>query len=213
MKETIILLVIISILGYLLGSVNGAIVISRLVYKDDVRKYGSKNAGMTNMLRVYGKKAAIYTILVDFTKGMLAVIMARLAFAGQTLAFDPAYISAIFTIIGHIFPIYFKFKGGKGILAALGVITVLNPLVMLFMLLTFIPLCFVTKIVSLSSILGAFFYPIVTCLLKLYMGEPYLIDTILASVIAVMIIFMHRENIKRLLNGTERKFGEKKQDN
>lgn len=213
MKETIILLVIISILGYLLGSVNGAIVISRLVYKDDVRKYGSKNAGMTNMLRVYGKKAAIYTILVDFTKGMLAVIMARLAFAGQTLAFDPAYISAIFTIIGHIFPIYFKFKGGKGILAALGVITVLNPLVMLFMLLTFIPLCFVTKIVSLSSILGAFFYPILTCLLKLYMGEPYLIDTILASVIAVMIIFMHRENIKRLLNGTERKFGEKKQDN
>ena len=213
MKETIILLVIISILGYLLGSVNGAIVISRLVYKDDVRKYGSKNAGMTNMLRVYGKKAAIYTILVDFTKGMIAVIMARLAFAGQTLSFDPAYISAIFTIIGHIFPIYFKFKGGKGILAALGVITVLNPLVMLFMLLTFIPLCFVTKIVSLSSILGAFFYPILTCLLKLYMGEPYLIDTILASVIAVMIIFMHRENIKRLLNGTERKFGEKKQDN
>lgn len=212
MKETIILLVIISILGYLLGSINGAIVISRLVYKDDVRKYGSKNAGMTNMLRVYGKKAAIYTILVDFTKGMLAVIMARLVFSGQTLAFDPAYISAIFTIIGHIFPIYFKFKGGKGILAALGVITVLNPLVMLFMLLTFIPLCFVTKIVSLSSILGAFFYPILTYLLKLYMGEPYLIDTILASVIAVMIIFMHRENIKRLLNGTERKFGEKKQD-
>ncbi|MEG1449081.1 MAG: glycerol-3-phosphate acyltransferase, partial [Oscillospiraceae bacterium] len=101
---------------------------------------------------------------------------------------------------------------GKGILAALGVITVLNPWVMLFMLLTFIPMCFVTKIVSLSSILGAFFYPILTFLLKIYRGEPFLIDTILASVIAVMIIFMHRENIKRLLNGTERKFGEKKED-
>ncbi|MEG1449082.1 MAG: glycerol-3-phosphate acyltransferase, partial [Oscillospiraceae bacterium] len=122
MKEIIILSVIISILGYFLGSINGAIVISRLVYKDDVRKYGSKNAGMTNMLRVYGKRAAVFTILVDFTKGMAAVAMARLVFRGQDLQFDPAYISAIFTIIGHIFPIYFKFKGGKGVATGAGVL-------------------------------------------------------------------------------------------
>lgn len=208
----VFLLIITAIFGYLLGSVNGAIVISKLCYKQDIREYGSKNAGMTNMLRVYGKKAAIETILIDFTKGMIAVFVARYLFRGYDLNFDPANVVAIFAIIGHIFPIYFGFKGGKGILVALGMITVMNPWAMAFMLLTFIPLCFVTKIVSFSSIMGAAFYPFLTWFFRIYSGRPALIDTVLSFILSGMIIFMHRANIKRLLNGTEPKFGEKKKE-
>ena len=206
------LIIIVSVIGYLLGSINGAIVISKLFYKQDIREYGSKNAGMTNMLRVYGKKAAIGTILIDFTKGMAAVFIARFLFRGYNLNFDPANIIAIFAIIGHIFPIYFGFKGGKGILVALGMITIMNPWAMLFMLLTFIPLCFFTKIVSFSSIMGAAIYPFLTWFFRFYSGKPMLIDTVLSFILSGMIIFMHRANIKRLLKGTEPKFGEKKKE-
>ena len=194
------------VLGYLIGSINGAIVISKYKYKKDVRLYGSKNAGMTNMLRVFGKKSAVETILIDFTKGVVCIAIARLMFRGIELNFDPANIIAIFAIIGHIFPIYFGFKGGKGILVALGMITVMNPFAMLFMLLTFIPLCFVTKIVSFSSIMGAGIYPFLTWFFRVYAGKPALIDVTLSFILSGMIIFMHRKNIVRLLNGTEPKF-------
>ena len=110
------------VLTYLLGSLNFAVIVSRLLYHDDVRNYGSGNAGMTNMLRTYGKKAAFLTGLGDFFKGTASVLIARtiIGSLGVELPFDGGWVGAIGVLLGHLFPIFFHFKGGKGILAACG---------------------------------------------------------------------------------------------
>ena len=139
---------------YLLGSLNFAVIVSRLLYHDDVRNYGSGNAGMTNMLRTYGKKAAFLTGLGDFFKGCAAVFIARGIFSllGAELTFDGGWLGAIGALIGHLFPLYFHFKGGKGILAACGAILVMNPDLFLVLFVCFVPIAFITRIVSLASV-------------------------------------------------------------
>ena len=117
----------VAVISYLIGSLNMAILISKFHKAKDIRDFGSGNAGMTNMLRTFGRRAATWTFIGDFVKGALVVFIARYIGNEYGIGFDVAYIASIFVIVGHIYPIYFKFKGGKGISTALGAMFVLNP--------------------------------------------------------------------------------------
>ena len=204
--------------GYLLGSLNAAIIVSRLLKGDDIRRHGSGNAGMTNMLRTYGKGPAALTALVDFLKAAAAILLARFlvgfyaaAYAVQ-LGIDVGYIAGLGALLGHLFPLYFGFKGGKGAITALGVIFCLNPLVFAILVAVFVPLIFITRIVSISSIVGAASIPFLTWAVLAYQGKPPFFDSLFSGAIGLIIIVMHRENIRRLLNGTENRFGKKKKE-
>ncbi len=205
MAIIIIASVLSAICAYLMGSINSAILVSRIYAREDIRKHGSGNAGMTNILRTYGKIPAFFTFLGDFSKGILAVLVGRLLFyiLGVT-AFDGGYIAGFFALLGHLFPLYFNFKGGKGVLTSLGVVLMLNPKAFLLVIAVGVPLVFIVKIVSLASIVGAVLFPIFTFLLGGVKSWP---DILFALLISGTIIWMHRANIKRLLNGTEHKFG------
>ncbi len=203
--------VLAAIVAYLLGSISSAVIVSRVYAHDDVRKYGSKNAGMTNVLRTYGKLPALFTFLGDFVKGILAVLAGRLIFSllGVT-DFDAGYLAGFFALLGHLYPIYFGFKGGKGVLTSLGIILVVNPLVLLILLIIFLPVLFITRIVSLVSVTGAVLYPFVTLIVDLCLRKAVLFDFLFAVLFSLIVIWRHRGNIQRLLNGTERRIGDKK---
>lgn len=201
---------LVAVAAYLLGSINTAIIVSHFWAGDDIRKHGSGNAGMTNMLRIYGKGPATLTAVGDFLKAVVAVLLGRLAFwlAGlDYLPLDAGYLAGLFVLLGHLFPLYFHFKGGKGVMTCLGVMLVVNPIAFLIIAVVFVPLVFITKIVSLSSVLGAACYPFVTWGVLHFIGREPLYDSICAAIIAVIILVMHKSNIKRLLTGTENKFG------
>lgn len=208
-------LILVAVGAYLLGSINTAIIVSHIHAGDDVRNHGSGNAGMTNMLRTYGKGPAAFTAMGDFLKAVLAVVLGRVVFtlAGFTpdngFPLDAGYIAGLCVLLGHIFPIYFRFKGGKGVMAALGVILVVNPLAFLVIAVIFIPLVFITRIVSIGSVLGSIAYPFVTWAVLYLLGKEPLYDTLCAAIIGILILYMHRDNIKRLLSGTENKFERK----
>ena len=211
--QTVLATILAAAAAYLLGSVSFAVVVSKGLYHQDVRQFGSGNAGMTNILRTYGKKAAALTLAGDFLKGIAAVVIGRLIFAamGVTL-FDGAYVGGLFAILGHLYPVYFGFRGGKGILTSIGIIAVINPLVFVGLLIFGVPLIFLTKIVSVGSLAGAVCYPILTLLVDSFQGGISWLDFSFSVVIALLVIWMHRANIKRLLNGTENRFGGKKTD-
>ena len=113
-------------------------------------------------------------------------------------------------MLGHLYPVYFGFRGGKGVLTSLGIILVVNPLVFFILLVIFVPVLLITKIVSLVSITGALLYPFITLIVDLCLRKPVLFDFLFAALFSVIVIYKHRENIKRLLNGTERRIGDKK---
>lgn len=204
---------LIVLLSYLLGSISFAVIISRLCAKDDVRTHGSGNAGMTNMLRTYGKRLAALTLIGDFGKGVLAIVLSRVLWSQMQLEFalfDPAYIAGLFVLLGHLYPVFFGFRGGKGVLTTIGIILVINPVVFLLLVAVFLPVILITRIVSLGSICGAISYPILTFLVDrfLWHTDPFY-DTLFACVYGGIVLWMHRSNIKRLLNGTEYRFGQK----
>jgi len=148
---------IILIAGYLIGSVNAAVIISKTFYKSDIRTHGSGNAGTTNMLRTFGKKAAAGTFLIDLLKGVFAALLGMLIM--KLLSFDSttgAVCGAIGAILGHNWPIYFSFKGGKGVLTSFAVLLVIMPIPSLICLGVFIVVVLITRYVSLGSMLGAF---------------------------------------------------------
>lgn len=207
------------IVGYLLGSINPSIIVSRKLYGNDIRNFGSGNAGLTNMLRVYGKKAALFTLCGDMLKTALSVGLGACIYGVEhwtvvDRSMEGAYLAALFCVLGHIAPIYYKFRGGKGVLAAATAILLLDPYVFLMLLAIFALVLALTRYVSMSSITAAFFYPALTYIAHNYiMKVPPAMFTMLFSVIcAVMVIYMHRENIKRVANGKENKlsFGGKK---
>ncbi len=200
--------VILMAVGYFLGSINTSIIISRLFYGEDVRNYGSGNAGATNVLRTYGKKSAALTLLGDVLKTVIAVIAGRfIGFPMETYAFYgenvygvsiAGYIAALFCVIGHTFPIYYKFKGGKGVLCAATAIAILSPITFLALLVIFLIIVIGTKFVSLGSVIGVMAYPVL--LPKL---EGTSVCTLFAMMIAALVVYNHRSNIKRLLEGKE----------
>ena len=184
------------VIGYLLGSLNFGVIISR-IYGEDIRKKGSGNAGATNMMRVYGKKASILTLTCDALKTIVAVYIGRLLIMGYL----GAYITGLFAIIGHAWPIYFGFKGGKGVAAISAFCLVTEPIIFLIELVIFIIILFGFKMVSLGSVMIALIYPFI--LAKITGFGPHVLVGMLC---AVLVIFLHRKNIVRIYNHTENKF-------
>lgn len=196
-----LLLLVCAITAYLLGSLNFAVIISKVFYHDDVRKYGSGNAGATNMVRTYGRGAGVATFICDGLKAVVAVY-----FATFLMGEGGAYIAALFAILGHIFPIYYKFRGGKGVVVSAISILCLNPIVFLILVIIFLLIVCTSKYISLGSVICAFFYPMI---LNAFTSDKGFISTVISVLLAVIVIFMHRENIKRLMSRTENKIGQK----
>lgn len=197
------LVLLCGVLAYLLGSVNTSIIVSACM-GTDVRKSGSGNAGATNTLRTLGKVPAIIVVLGDAVKGILAILLARLLTRLIPVAGDirlPEYAAALCVVLGHNFPIYFGFKGGKGILTSLFVVFMLDWRIGLIVLAISVIVIASTRFVSLGSCIGAVVFPV--CVWLFHPGEWYFIA--LAVVMAALAVFMHRKNIGRLMKGTESK--------
>lgn len=221
-------LVLIGIIAYLLGSVNSSIIVGKF-YKIDIREHGSGNAGLTNTLRTLGKKAAAFVLIGDVLKGVLAILIARLLaptlvvntfnMNGHIIAVEKQFtdlamqIAGILVILGHIFPVFYKFKGGKGVLTSITVIMMVSWQVGLACLLVFVVVVALTRYVSLGSVLAAFSFPFLIVAMDQYTEMMQDFSwLIFAVILATLVIFMHRGNIARLYNNTERKLGEKKED-
>lgn len=202
------------ILSYLLGSINTALIVSKCFFHDDVREHGSGNAGTTNVLRTYGKKAAIITFAGDVLKGVLAVLFACILFGhpkdeyGYLYLFTAVYMSAFFCIFGHVFPVFSRFRGGKGFATLAGVILVLNPFLFLVLFALYVPMVLLSHFISLSSVVAALFYPLMLSTVGKIntLHIPLGTDVVFATLIAVLITWAHRGNLKRILDGNERKF-------
>ncbi len=185
--------------GYLLGSLNGAILISRLFRHEDVRTKGSGNAGMTNFMRNYGWSTTVLVIVVDLGKAFLSIWLAALIWPqGGELA---RMLGGVAAQVGHVFPAFFGFRGGKGILTAAGVVLAMDWRAFLLVLAVFLLFFVFTKYVSLGSVMAAIAYPVA---FWIFFPKEYRIFA-LSCVMAALAIFMHRGNIKRLLHGQERK--------
>jgi acyl phosphate:glycerol-3-phosphate acyltransferase len=204
--DTVMALVLVGLMGYCLGSINSAVIVSRITGKDDIRHKGSGNAGMTNMFRVYGKAAGLVTALGDFLKAVAAVLLARflVGLVTEVLPFDVGYVAGLFVMIGHIYPVFFRFKGGKGVMPALGIILMVQPLVFAILLVIALPVFFLFRIVSLVSVQSAVLLPPVTLAVCLLQGKDPIYQTGFMIAYAVLVLVSHRTNIRRLLQGTEK---------
>lgn len=202
----------IALLSYLLGSLNFGVILSNKLKNDDVRNHGSGNAGTTNMLRNYGKKYAVLTILGDMLKVAVAIAIAFLILRFVPFDFESKGITedfknmlvkcfaGFFCVLGHIFPCFFKFKGGKGVATSGGMVFVVDWRIALILLAIFIVIVAVTRYVSLGSIVMAVLYPVL-----IFVFHRSIILTIIALVFTVIVITAHRDNIKKLINHTENK--------
>ena len=208
----------IAILSYLLGSLNFGVILSNKLKKDDIRNYGSGNAGTTNMLRKYGKGYAFLTIVGDMLKVVAAAFIALkiMEYTPQTLnevGIDMSIdrnifiksFAGFFCVVGHIFPCFFKFKGGKGVATAGGMVFVVDWRIALRLLAVFIIVVAFTKYVSLGSIIMALLYPVL-----MFAFHRSIALTVIAAVFTLIVVIAHRGNIKKLLNHTENKITDKK---
>ncbi len=208
--------IIVALIAYLIGSINFSIIISKKMAGFDIREKGSGNAGTTNMLRAVGKKAAVITLICDILKGVVSILIAVLA--GKIVKnLDNALLvqlAGIFVIIGHTFPVFFKFKGGKGIATALGVLLMINWQIGLICLIFALVLMALTKMVSVGSIAAAILFPILVA----FIDQNYIVQTsnsnwsylVFSIIVALLVIFNHRANVQRILNGTENRLSFKK---
>lgn len=191
--------IIVIVAGYFLGNISPAYLIGKKFSNIDIRKHGSGNAGTTNSLRVLGWKKALLVLMIDALKGVIA---ARLGYfqGGEHLAL----IGAIAVIVGHVFPVFLKFKGGKGVATTIGALASIFPMYALIAVLIGVSVIMKTRYVSLGSMSG-----IVSMTLILYWTKADQYSLSMVSFIALFILFTHRENIQRLRQGSERKLGEK----
>ena len=209
--------IIMAVITYLIGSVNFSVILSKKMAGFDVREKGSGNAGTTNMLRSVGKKAAAITLICDILKGVLSIGIAIIL--GNIIKDSNRelllQIAGIAVILGHTFPIFFGFKGGKGVATSLGVLLLSNWQIGLICLVFALVLMILTRMVSLGSCAAAVLFPVLT----LFINDNYTVLTegksgsayfIYSLILAVIVLFNHRSNIKRILNGTENKLGAKK---
>lgn len=198
--------IIVSIIAYLLGSISFSVIFSKKIGGFDVRTKGSGNAGSTNVLRTVGKKAAALTLLCDCLKGVVAVLVAVIA-GNIAKSVDSALLvqlAGIFVVVGHSFPIFFKFKGGKGVATSLGVILIINWRIGLICLVFALLLMILTKFVSLGSVAAAILFPVLT----IFIHSNYIVSgnyIIFGIILALFVIYNHRSNINRLLEGKENK--------
>lgn len=209
-------LIIIAVISYLLGSLNFGVILSKSMKKEDVRDSGSGNAGTTNMMRTYGKVWGFLTITGDILKVVLAIWIAFKIMPVEELKATLDYVSdypqvvlksfaGLFAVLGHIFPCYFRFKGGKGVATSGGMVIVIDWRIALILLVIFALTILITKYVSLGSILMAIFYPV---FIAIFYKDVVLVT--IALIFTIIVVVAHRENVKRLFNHTENKIGSKK---
>lgn len=212
-----------AVFGYLLGSINWAIIITRFIFRKDIRTEGSGNAGATNVLRNHGRGAAVLTTVGDVAKSMLAVVMGSLLIThiptaveavtmpqwiGDTLSLIGGYVGGIFCLLGHDFPVFYGFRGGKGVLTTLGMFLLLDWRVALICLGVFIVIVALSRMVSLGSILAIGCGP--ALLYLFHRGtdpEKAVFCTVAAVIVWLLIVWQHRENIHRIVAGTENRLG------
>lgn len=207
-----------AVISYLLGSLNFGVILSKKLAKDDVREHGSGNAGTTNMLRNYGKKLAVMTIIGDMLKVGIAILISFYIFTFVSNRTGDISIvesvdrkmllksfSGFFCVLGHIFPCFFNFKGGKGVATAGGMVFIIDWRIGLILLAIFILVVIATRYVSLGSIIMAVVYPIL-----IYAFHSSMILTGIALIFTLIVVIAHRENIKKLINKTESKISLKK---
>ena len=205
------LIILAALIGYALGSISFSVIFSKKIAGFDLREKGSGNAGSTNALRTAGKKVAILTLICDILKGVVAIILAILI--GNVFKYENTdvlvQLAAIAAIIGHTFPVFFGFKGGKGVATSLGVLLLVNWKIGLICLIFALILMAITKIVSVGSIAAAILFPV----LVLFIGDSFIVEGnyfIFSIILALLVVFNHRSNIKKLANGTENKLSFKK---
>lgn len=206
-----IVYILVAIIAYLIGSINFSVIFSKKFAGFDVREKGSGNAGTTNMLRSVGKKAAAITLICDILKGVVAIgIAILLGYIPEMNKELLLQIAGVAVILGHTFPVFFGFKGGKGVATSLGVLLLSNWQIGLICLVFALVLMILTRMVSVGSCAAAILFPVLT----LFINEHYTVLTegksgnvyfIYSVILAIIVLFNHRENIKRLLNGTENK--------
>ena len=194
------------IIPYLIGSINPAIIVSKNVYHDDIRTHGSGNAGTTNTLRTFGKKTAAIIFICDMLKAVIAVVIGSILMRREM----GGAIAGLFVILGHMFPVYYGFKGGKGVASLAGVVLILSPISFAILFPLFIVIVLMSRFVSLGSIMCVMLYPILQY--AFYGNNGWI--TISSVLIMILVVFMHRENIKRLMAGKESKisFSSKKKE-
>ena len=212
--------IIMLVVPYLMAGINFSIIVCKIKTGKDIRTLGSGNAGLTNSLRVLGKPAAVIVLIGDVSKAALAVLAVRLCFLwlGGVNTMDVGsqmkwveYMAVFMAIVGHCFPVYYGFKGGKGVLAAISGIFVLDWRIACILLITFIIIVAISKYVSLGSMLasGCFFFE-AAVFGYFFDGDPsWIVNTIIAAFCGFLIIIRHKANIKRLREHNEKKLGEK----
>ena len=192
---------LICVLGYLLGGINGAILLSKLVEKDDVRRHGSGNAGFTNFFRNYGKRTSLLVILIDAAKAAVSCLLGGWLLGKYGLGTEGLLLGGLAATLGHDFPAFLGFRGGKGIVCGFATALVTDWRVGLILLAVFALVYFLTHYVSLASVLCALSFFVSFWLF--YPGRPFVL--ILSGCLSALAIFLHRENIGRLVRGQERK--------
>lgn len=210
-----VIYVVMAIIAYLIGSVNFSVLISKKMAGFDVREKGSGNAGSTNVLRTVGKKAAVITLVCDILKGIVSILIAIIV--GKIAKnISPAIlveVSAIFVVVGHTFPIFFEFKGGKGVATSLGIVLLINWKIGLICLIFALLLMALTRMVSLGSISASVLFAVLT----IFIRDSYIVEfepnfIIFGFLLAGFVIFNHRTNLQRILAGTENKLSFKKSE-
>ncbi len=207
LKEGVYYLIValFAIAAYLLGSLNFAVIISKLKFGEDIRTKGSGNAGATNMSRTYGKSAGIFTLVGDIMKAVIPVLLAKILIGDVY-----GYLTGLCCALGHAFPCYYKFKGGKCVAVTAAIALVMEPMVFLFLLIIFAATVGLTKYVSLGSVLAAMTFPVLLHnIMKIKYGVGNL-GIIFVIINCLLVIYLHRDNLKRLLDGKENKFQLKK---
>ena len=205
--------IMMALIAYAIGSINFSVILSKKIAGFDVREKGSGNAGSTNMLRSVGKGAAALTLICDVLKGVIAIVIAIVL--GKIFQVEDkallVQIAGAAVVLGHTFPIFFGFKGGKGVATSLGILLMSNWQIGLICLVFALVLMLLTRMVSLGSCMAAVLFPILT----LFINENYIVSEgssyfIYSIILAVIVLYNHRSNIKRILNGTENKLSFKK---
>lgn len=197
--------ILMAVIAYAIGSINFSVILSKKIAGFDVRERGSGNAGTTNMLRSVGKKAAALTLILDIAKGLVAILIAILVgkIADEANPAILVQIAGFFAVLGHTFPVFFGFKGGKGVATSLGVLLLINPLIGVICLVFALVVMALTRMVSLGSIMAAILFPVLT----IFITDNYIVEgynyIIFGIAMAILVIFNHRANLKRIYAGNE----------
>ncbi len=209
--------IIIAIIAYAIGSINFSVLVSKKIAGFDVREKGSGNAGSTNVLRTVGKRAAVITLIADILKGIVAILIAWIVgkFVKEVSSAILVEIAALAVVIGHTFPIFFEFKGGKGVATSLGIVLIINWKIGLICLVFALAIMAITRMVSLGSITASVLFAVLT----LFIRDSYIVEfefsyIIFGILLAAFVIFNHRSNLKRIISGEENKlsFNKKNDD-